>query len=769
MNFKKTSRLNESVDVERKEFTRPSELITSNANAILAYVKKCGSIAESTLSIFINGLSETTTNTPLGWVYENSKYFQRTKNGQNYFVSLNELGNKVLAESSATEDVYIDIIGEGALATVKRKYTDLHPAKTAQIATPVRNKVLAHIAESGKIERSAFIAYIKQMNEESGRKTTFAWVRQNAHLFKVTEDKETKQKFFELSAFGVRVLNRTTINENVSLEEILLEDYSDSLIKAIAKQQGIDVAAYNMDQLKIGMEVVLLANGSAAGEDADVTGNDPIQTLRIVIGNLKRDSEFYTKAKPDNWGAEFFKAAAESEPTSIDTTAEQPAAGTDGETTSDIKVPGLDPAGSDQTATDNTGDTSTEKPVDGEPAAEKPVDTNTDVEGTDADKAPAPDADDKTVPKTDDETKADKSVEPINTDDTGTKAPDVKVDDTDPANADVAKPKTGEPDQIPGGVSDRKSIADIANKHSVSEDGIFKELEVGKKVEIEHTDDIKKAAEIARDHLWEDPKYYSKLVADGLSDEEDAIKLAKELLGVEPKAKPAAEPAKPVEEPAKPAESTVKDEEVKPTPTADAPKVEEPKEEPKEDDDKKLLTDEQKAELKQLIADAGAVTIGDEEITRLSKEWEISFDDLKSYIELLSVEKEGEKGDGDKSNESVAEMSDIMELGEKYKFPNGIGTILSVSEGAYLVEFETGVSTIKIETKINETDASTVSNVPGMGNVYLPGPGLTGSGDKFDDDQLPANAGLNRSGASRFNMKRLYTLDDFIKNSLQES
>ena len=39
------------------------------------------------------------------------------------------------------------------------------------------------------------------------------------------------------------------------------------------------------------------------------------------------------------------------------------------------------------------------------------------------------------------------------------------------------------------------------------------ELEVGIEVEMEHTDDRKEAEKIAKDHLSEDPKYYSKLLA----------------------------------------------------------------------------------------------------------------------------------------------------------------------------------------------------------------------------------------------------------------
>ena len=55
------------------------------------------------------------------------------------------------------------------------------------------------------------------------------------------------------------------------------------------------------------------------------------------------------------------------------------------------------------------------------------------------------------------------------------------------------------------------------------------ELAVGIEVEKEHTDSNQHAQEIAMDHLTEDPKYYSKLLASGLADEESAIDKAKEV------------------------------------------------------------------------------------------------------------------------------------------------------------------------------------------------------------------------------------------------
>jgi hypothetical protein len=76
-----------------------------------------------------------------------------------------------------------------------------------------------------------------------------------------------------------------------------------------------------------------------------------------------------------------------------------------------------------------------------------------------------------------------------------------------------------ESNKLEGGLADNKSLVQIAKKHSAKNyyqiddmvKSLKKQLEMGMKVETEHTDDEVKAKEIAYDHLWEDPKYYSKL------------------------------------------------------------------------------------------------------------------------------------------------------------------------------------------------------------------------------------------------------------------
>lgn len=74
-------------------------------------------------------------------------------------------------------------------------------------------------------------------------------------------------------------------------------------------------------------------------------------------------------------------------------------------------------------------------------------------------------------------------------------------------------------DLIPGGKGDNIPVEEVDPD----------QLNLGIAVEREHTDDDNKASEIARDHLIEDPEYYTKLVNAGLVDEPDAIEIARNL------------------------------------------------------------------------------------------------------------------------------------------------------------------------------------------------------------------------------------------------
>jgi hypothetical protein len=66
-------------------------------------------------------------------------------------------------------------------------------------------------------------------------------------------------------------------------------------------------------------------------------------------------------------------------------------------------------------------------------------------------------------------------------------------------------------EKIKGGLADNLTCEDIAKKHKVDLSKIKKEFIMGVKVEMEHTDDKDKAEEIAKDHLYESPNYYTEL------------------------------------------------------------------------------------------------------------------------------------------------------------------------------------------------------------------------------------------------------------------
>ena len=62
----------------------------------------------------------------------------------------------------------------------------------------------------------------------------------------------------------------------------------------------------------------------------------------------------------------------------------------------------------------------------------------------------------------------------------------------------------------------RKDIELLAEAYQSSKEVDEEQLQIGIEVEKEHTDDDDLAEEIARDHLAEDPHYYTKLKKAGL-------------------------------------------------------------------------------------------------------------------------------------------------------------------------------------------------------------------------------------------------------------
>ena len=61
------------------------------------------------------------------------------------------------------------------------------------------------------------------------------------------------------------------------------------------------------------------------------------------------------------------------------------------------------------------------------------------------------------------------------------------------------------------GLAKGMTLDQLVKKHNVDKETLQKQLDMGIKVEMEHTKDESDARTISMDHLFEDPKYYTKL------------------------------------------------------------------------------------------------------------------------------------------------------------------------------------------------------------------------------------------------------------------
>ena len=101
-----------------------------------------------------------------------------------------------------------DFLNEKRKVTLKRRYTDNHPAVEAGLTARVRNKMVEAVAD-GKLTQEEFNTILSELSTDTGR-----WMRRNAKYFNVSEDG------ISLSAFGRRLLKTVIITEN---EHVILE------------------------------------------------------------------------------------------------------------------------------------------------------------------------------------------------------------------------------------------------------------------------------------------------------------------------------------------------------------------------------------------------------------------------------------------------------------------------------------------------------------------------------------------------------------------
>ena len=100
-----------------------------------------------------------------------------------------------------------DFLNERKKITLKRRYTENHPALEAGLTAKVRNKVLSEIAD-GQITQEEFNALVSELSGDSKR-----WLKRNAKYFSISEDG------VKLSKFGQKALSALSVNEEEEIDE----------------------------------------------------------------------------------------------------------------------------------------------------------------------------------------------------------------------------------------------------------------------------------------------------------------------------------------------------------------------------------------------------------------------------------------------------------------------------------------------------------------------------------------------------------------------
>lgn len=163
---------------------------------------------------------------------------------------------KMIGESAVTEGI----------VTLKRRYTENHPAVTVGKNAAIRNKVLEAIKD-GKISQEEFDTIVSELSNDSKR-----WTRTNSKYFSVSEEGVS------LSKFGRKVLNSVTVNEATTKNpEIWVPGGFDKEVSKIPNQK-IDVATITKIAKKYDVDIDDAIAYVEYGWDIDLTENTNTNT-----------------------------------------------------------------------------------------------------------------------------------------------------------------------------------------------------------------------------------------------------------------------------------------------------------------------------------------------------------------------------------------------------------------------------------------------------------------------------------------------------------
>jgi predicted DNA-binding WGR domain protein len=116
-----------------------------------------------------------------------------------------------------------------AKITLKRRYTENHPAVTVGKAARIRNKMLEAIAD-GALTEEEFNNILSEYSANAKQ-----WMKRNARFFNVSEEG------IALSKFGKKALSAVVVNEEESVTEKFVKDFDKAVLDAETEEDVLKV------------------------------------------------------------------------------------------------------------------------------------------------------------------------------------------------------------------------------------------------------------------------------------------------------------------------------------------------------------------------------------------------------------------------------------------------------------------------------------------------------------------------------------------------
>lgn len=128
------------------------------------------------------------------------------------------------------------------------------------------------------VPRASDVIGVNETIRKTGKKTWTVFSEKGRRLGSASSLSAAKRRLKQVEYFK-------NLNESMGWSE-------DEILK-IAGENGVDLSPYDMDEIMLGMPVEL-EHGRASQPDANLTDDDPFQTLQIVLAHLKEFDKYYS-------------------------------------------------------------------------------------------------------------------------------------------------------------------------------------------------------------------------------------------------------------------------------------------------------------------------------------------------------------------------------------------------------------------------------------------------------------------------------------------